>query len=75
MINTFQQITLFGTSDASKLAGGISEALITTKYGLITAIPALILHALLARRAQGVMASMEKYAAAFVNGLKNNTDQ
>jgi biopolymer transport protein ExbB len=75
MINTFQQITLFGTSDASKLAGGISEALITTKYGLITAIPALIMHALLARRAQGVMASMEKYAAAFVNGLKTNSGQ
>ncbi len=69
MINTFEQITLFGTSDASKLAGGISEALITTKYGLITAIPALILHALLARRAQGVMATMEKFSAAFVNGL------
>lgn len=69
MINTFEQITLFGTSDASKLAGGISEALITTKYGLITAIPALIIHALLARRAQGVMATMEKYSAAFVNGL------
>ncbi len=75
MINTFQQITLFGTSDASKLAGGISEALITTKYGLITAIPALIMHALLARRAQGVMASMEKYAAAFVNGLNNGSNE
>lgn len=71
MINTFEQITLFGTSDASKLAGGISEALVTTKYGLITAIPALIFHALLARRAQGVMATMEKYSAAFVNGLSN----
>lgn len=74
MINTFQQITLFGTSDASKLAGGISEALVTTKYGLITAIPALIMHAMLARRAQGVMATMEKYAAAFVNGLSNSSD-
>ena len=73
MINTFQQITLFGTSDASKLAGGISEALVTTKYGLITAIPALVLHALLSRRAQGVMATMEKYAAAFVNGLDNGS--
>jgi biopolymer transport protein ExbB len=75
MINTFEQITLFGTSDASKLAGGISEALITTKYGLITAIPALILHALLARRAQGVMATMEKYSAAFINGLNNSQSE
>lgn len=75
MINTFEQITLFGTSDASKLAGGISEALITTKYGLITAIPALILHALLARRAQGVMATMEKFSAAFVNGLNSQQSE
>ncbi|MGJ3242800.1 MAG: MotA/TolQ/ExbB proton channel family protein [Opitutales bacterium] len=69
MINTFQQITLFGTSDASKLAGGISEALVTTKFGLIAAIPALILHALLSRKAQGVLAAMEKFSAGFVNGL------
>jgi biopolymer transport protein ExbB len=69
MINTFKQITLFGTSDASKLAGGISEALVTTKYGLIAAIPALILHALLSRKAQGVLAEMERVSATFVNGL------
>ena len=72
MINTFQQITLFGTSDASKLAGGISEALITTKYGLIAAIPSLVVHALLARRAQGILAAMEKYSAAFINGLEED---
>ncbi|MFW5883372.1 MAG: MotA/TolQ/ExbB proton channel family protein, partial [Verrucomicrobiota bacterium] len=70
MIKTFQQITLFGTSDASKLAGGISEALITTKWGLIAAIPALILHALLSRKAQGVLAGMEKFSATFINGLQ-----
>lgn len=69
MMATFQQIVLFGTSDASKLAGGISEALVTTKWGLIVAIPALVAHAMLSRRTQGVMATMEKYAAAFVNGL------
>ncbi|MEM7674354.1 MAG: MotA/TolQ/ExbB proton channel family protein, partial [Verrucomicrobiota bacterium] len=72
MINTFQQITLFGTSDASKLAGGISEALITTKFGLIAAIPSLVVHALLARRAQGILAAMEKYSAAFINGLEDS---
>ncbi|MGB0370113.1 MAG: MotA/TolQ/ExbB proton channel family protein [Opitutales bacterium] len=72
MINTFQQITLFGTSDASKLAGGISEALITTMFGLIAAIPSLVVHALLARRAQGILAAMEKYSAAFINGLESS---
>ena len=72
MINTFQQITLFGTSDASKLAGGISEALITTMFGLIAAIPSLVVHALLARRAQGILAAMEKYSAAFINGIESS---
>jgi biopolymer transport protein ExbB len=71
MISTFQQITLFGTSDASKLASGISEALVTTKFGLIAAIPALVLHALLARRVQGLLAGMEKFSTAFVNGLES----
>ena len=70
MINTFQQITLFGTSDASKLAGGISEALITTKFGLIAAIPSLVVHALLSRKAQGILAAMEKYSSAFINGIE-----
>lgn len=69
MINTFKLITIFGTGDAAKLAGGISEALITTEFGLIVAIPSLVFHALLTRRASGVMANMERMAVAFVNGL------
>lgn len=69
MISTFRLITVFGTGDAKSLSSGISEALITTEFGLIVAIPSLILHSLLARRAQGVMASMERLAVAFVNGL------
>ncbi len=69
MIKTFKLITVFGTGDASNLASGISEALITTKFGLIIAIPALILHALLSRKAKGVVASMEQTAVGFINGL------
>ena len=69
MINTFKLITIFGTGDAKQLSSGISEALITTEFGLIVAIPALIMHALLNRRAQGVMANMERMAVAFINGL------
>jgi biopolymer transport protein ExbB len=69
MINTFKLITIFGTGDAKQLSSGISEALVTTEFGLIVAIPALISHALLNRRAQGVMATMERMAVAFVNGL------
>lgn len=69
MINTFKLITVFGTGDAKSLSSGISEALVTTEFGLIVAIPSLIMHALLNRRAQGVMANMERMAVAFVNGL------
>lgn len=69
MINTFKLITIFGTGDAKQLSSGISEALVTTEFGLIVAIPSLIMHALLSRRAQSVMANMERMAVAFVNGL------
>jgi biopolymer transport protein ExbB len=69
MIHTFKLITLFGTGDAKSLSSGISEALITTEFGLIVAIPALILHALLSRKSQSILAAMEKYAIIFINGL------
>ncbi|MEX2380747.1 MAG: MotA/TolQ/ExbB proton channel family protein [Opitutales bacterium] len=69
MINTFQLITLFGAGDARTLSGGISEALITTQFGLGVAIIALLVHALLSRKAKGVIANMEQTEAAFLNGL------
>jgi biopolymer transport protein ExbB len=69
MIYTFRLINVFGTGDARSLASGISEALVTTEMGLVVAIPALILHALLARRVQSIRASMELVSLAFVNGL------
>ncbi|PID55139.1 MAG: hypothetical protein CR978_00390 [Gammaproteobacteria bacterium] len=49
MIHTFKLMTLFGSGDASAVSGGISEALVTTELGLIVAIPALLLHAMLSR--------------------------
>lgn len=70
MIKTFNQITIFGTGDARSLSGGISEALITTAFGLIVAIPALIMHALLTRKIQGIRSAMEMVSLAFINGLK-----
>ena len=70
MINTFKLITIFGTGDAKSLSGGISEALITTEFGLVVAIPSLIFHAFLSRRARGIMAGMERVAMSFVNGVK-----
>jgi len=67
IINTFKLITVFGTGDVKTLSGGISEALITTEFGLIVAIPSLLLHALLSRKARGIVDQMEKYSVAFVN--------
>lgn len=69
MINTFKLITIFGTGDAKSLSSGISEALITTEFGLIVAIPALIMHAILSRRAGSLIGNMEKSAVSFINAL------
>lgn len=62
MISTFNMMTLFGAGDPSIVSGGISEALITTELGLVVAIPALIMHALLTRRANSYMESLESSA-------------
>jgi biopolymer transport protein ExbB len=72
IINTFKLITVFGTGDVKTLSGGISEALITTEFGLIVAIFSLLLHAFLARRARGVVDQMEKAAVAFVNQVSRS---
>ncbi|OMH33673.1 MotA/TolQ/ExbB proton channel family protein [Motiliproteus sp. MSK22-1] len=50
MIATFQSITLFGTSDPKLMAGGISQALMTTVLGLVVAIPLLFSHSFLVAR-------------------------
>ncbi|MFP4354503.1 MAG: MotA/TolQ/ExbB proton channel family protein [Phycisphaerae bacterium] len=67
IINTFKMITVHGSGDVKMLSGGISEALITTEFGLIVAIPSLLLHAFLTRKAKGLSNRMEKTAVAFVN--------
>ncbi|HKL21127.1 MAG TPA: MotA/TolQ/ExbB proton channel family protein [Tichowtungia sp.] len=69
IINTFKLITVFGSGDVKSLSGGISEALVTTMWGLIVAIPALLLHAFLSRKARGMIDQMEKCAVSFINQL------
>jgi len=69
MINTFKLITVFGTGDPKRLSSGISEALVTTEYGLIIAVPCLLMFAFLSRKAKGILSSMEQTAVGFVNGL------
>lgn len=69
IINTFKLITVFGSGDVKTLSGGISEALITTEYGLIVAIPSLLIHAFLSRRVRGVINKMESAGVALINQL------
>lgn len=75
MINTFNAITVLGAGDPKTLAGGISEALITTEFGLIVAIPSLLLHAVLSRRVKGILGSMEQTATGFINGLPSQSEE
>jgi biopolymer transport protein ExbB len=69
MITTFKLITVFGSGDPRTLSSGISEALITTEYGLIVAIPSLLLYAWLSRRVRGLVDGMEKIAVSFLNRI------
>ena len=70
MIHTFNLVTIFGTGEARLLSGGISEALITTEYGLMIAIPTLLIHAYLSRRVRRITDTLEQTAIGFINGLK-----
>jgi len=70
MIHTFKLITVFGTGDATRLSSGISEALVTTEFGLMIAIPALLIHAYLSRRARKAVSYAQQTALMFVNSLK-----
>jgi biopolymer transport protein ExbB len=59
MITTFKLMTVFGSSDANTVSAGISEAMITTKLGLVVAVPSLIAHALMNRRVKNYFAELE----------------
>jgi len=70
MITTFNGLSVVGTGDPKLLSGGISEALVTTLFGLVVAIPALILHSLLSRRSQGIVQTTEKIGLTVVNCIR-----
>jgi biopolymer transport protein ExbB len=70
IINTFKLLTVFGSGDVKALSSGISEALITTEYGLIVAIPSLLAHAFLTRTAKSKMDRMEQGAILFLSALE-----
>ena len=62
MIETFKMMTLFGSGDPEVVSGGIAQALITTELGLVVAIPALVLNALLSRKAKAYYSQLEGFA-------------
>lgn len=70
MIRTFSALTTGGAGDPAALAGGISEALITTAAGLMVAIPALIAYRYLRGRVDSLVVQMEKEAIAMVEALQ-----
>ena len=69
MIRVFSDIMLQGTGNAAVLAGGISEALITTATGLLVAIPALIMHRYFQRRIDEIVVTMEQDAIKLINAV------
>jgi biopolymer transport protein ExbB len=66
MIATFQSITLFGTGDPKLMAGGISQALITTVLGLVAAIPLLFMHNILNGRSKEMIQVLDQQAAGII---------
>jgi biopolymer transport protein ExbB len=67
MIITFQAITLFGAGDPRLMAGGISQALVTTVLGLCVAVPMLLLHNVVQMRARAVTEILQQKAVSVVS--------
>ena len=71
MIKVFAVITAQGVGEPRILAGGISEALITTAAGLTVAIPSLLFHRMLRGRVDALVVTMEQEALRMVGALQN----
>jgi biopolymer transport protein ExbB len=74
MIVTFQSISLFGTGDPKLMAGGISQALVTTVMGLVTAIPLLFLHTLMASRSRTLIQILDEQSAGVIAAQASQHD-
>ena len=74
MINTFQAITLFGTGDPKLMAGGISQALVTTVLGLVVAIPMVFISTLLNSRSRAIINVLQQQSAGYLAELAEQTD-
>lgn len=75
MIKVFSQIMAQGTGNASALAGGISEALITTAAGLVVAIPALVMHRYFTGRIDAIVVGLEQETIKLMDALHNSEER
>jgi len=75
MIDVFTQITTVGTGNANALAGGISEALLTTAAGLIVAIPALVMHRYYTGLIDTIVVDLEREAIKLVDAIHSGVGQ
>lgn len=66
MIKTFQVITLYGAGDPKMMAGGISQALMTTVLGLVVAIPMVLIHTLVSGQSRKIVNIIQSQAAGLV---------
>ena len=73
MIATFQMLTIYGSGDPRMMSGGISEALITTEYGLFIAIPIILVHGYFQGRVNGIISTLEEKSMMLVNAVKKGT--
>ncbi|MEY8205051.1 MAG: MotA/TolQ/ExbB proton channel family protein [Bermanella sp.] len=74
MISVFNAIMAQGTGNAGVLAGGISEALVTTAAGMMIAIPALVFYRIFQRRIEEIVVFMEQEAVKLVDVLHGDRE-
>jgi biopolymer transport protein ExbB len=66
MIKTFQVITLYGAGDPKMMAGGISQALMTTVLGLVVAIPMVLIHTLVSGQSRKIVNIIHSQSAGII---------
>jgi biopolymer transport protein ExbB len=66
MIKTFQVITLYGAGDPKMMAGGISQALMTTVLGLVVAIPMVLIHTLVSGQSKKIVNILQSQSAGLI---------
>jgi biopolymer transport protein ExbB len=69
ILKVFKVISVMGVGQATSLAGGISEALITTIAGLFIGIPALVAYNYFGNKAEGLVLEIEKYSNRLLNKI------